>query len=362
MNRAIVTTSMNPSGPHDAARYSRQVLFNPIGAEGQARLRAASVTLIGCGALGTVLAETLARAGVGRLRLVDRDFVEFSNLQRQVLFDEVDAREGAPKAVAAAAKLARINGDVSVEPVVADAHAGNIESFAEGAQLILDGTDNFETRYLINDVAVKHGIPWIYGACVAADGLVMPILPGVTPCLRCIFEAPPPPGSSPTCDTAGVIGPAVQIVASLQSVEAMKILAGRLDAVVRRLVQINAWTGEFHAFDMQRAFDEGDCACCKRRQFEHLAERAGARTAALCGRDAVQVRPAVDGSDIRINLAEVERRVRPVAKTTPMLNRYLLRFEVDDYQITLFADGRAIIKNADTAEEGRAVYAKYIGT
>ncbi len=352
--------SNSPKTSAADARYSRQVLFDRIGPAGQAKLRAASVTLIGCGALGTVLAETLTRAGIGRLRIVDRDYVEFSNLQRQVLFDEADARDGAPKAAAAADKLARINADVTIEPVVADAHAGNIESFAAGAQLLLDGTDNFETRYLINDVAVKHNMPWIYGACVAADGLVMPILPGVTPCLRCIFEAPPPPGASPTCDTAGVIAPAVQIVASLQSVEAIKILTGSLDALVRRLVQIDAWTGEFHAFDMQRAFDEGDCPCCKHRRFDYLADATTSRTVALCGRDAVQIRPG--GSDIRVDLADVARRVQSVASNAPVLNRYLLRFDVERYQITLFADGRAIIKHADTAEEGRAVYARYIGT
>jgi adenylyltransferase/sulfurtransferase len=339
------------------SRYSRQILFPKIGVDGQARLRESTVTLIGCGALGTVIANTLARAGVGRLRIVDRDYVEWNNLQRQVLFDERDAREGRPKAIAAAEALAAINADIAFEPVVADAHANNIEAFADGAQLILDGTDNFETRYLINDVAVKLGLPWVYGACVAADGMVMPIVPNATPCLRCVFDAPPPPGVSPTCDTAGVIAPIVQIVAALQAVEAIKMLTGQFDPAACRLIQIDAWSGEFSSFDMSKARDTS-CACCGQQRYDYLDGGATGRTAALCGRDAVQVRPS---SDTALDLAALAERVAGAAKQSPTVTRYLLRFEVGDYGITVFRDGRAIIKGATTADEGKTVYAKYIG-
>ncbi len=340
------------------SRYSRQIIYEHFGEAAQQRLAASRVALIGCGALGTVLANTLVRAGVGFMRIVDRDFVELNNLQRQVLFDEEDAIGGIPKAVAAANRLAKINSDVRVEPVVADAHAGNIEELAAGANLILDGTDNFETRYLINDVAVKLGLPWVYGACVSAEGMVMPIIPGETPCLRCVFDEPPPPGTSQTCDTAGVLSPIVQIVASLQAMEAMKILIDRIDALNHKLVQINVWTGECAAFDLQQALVDGDCACCKRREFVYLSGEQSGRSVSLCGRGAVQVRPS---SDIHVALEDVAKRVAAAAKSPPRLNRYLLRFEVDRYEITLFRDGRAIIKGAEEPEEGKTVYARYIG-
>jgi adenylyltransferase/sulfurtransferase len=353
---ALMARRLNDSDAAD--RYSRQTLFSHIGRDGQQRLRDARVLLVGCGALGTVLANTLVRAGVGVLTLVDRDYVEFNNLQRQVLFDEADAAQGAPKAIAAAERLSKINSDVTVVPHVADAHSGNIESLAEDTQLILDGTDNFETRYLINDVAVKHGIPWVYGACVGAEGMVMPIVPGRTPCLRCVFPDPPPPGSGPTCDTAGVLGPIVQIVASLQAMAALKVLIGQADGLEGKLIQIDAWAGQFHEFDMQGAFDAGQCPCCKGRRYDFLSGGRTSRSVALCGRDAVQIRPP---SDSKLDLASVADRIRPTAKSTPSVNRYLLRFEVDHYQITLFADGRAIIKGATDVEEGRSVYAKYVG-
>ncbi|MCB9852996.1 MAG: ThiF family adenylyltransferase [Phycisphaerales bacterium] len=339
-------------------RYARQVIFPKIGMEGQSRLKAGRVTLVGCGALGTVIANTLARSGVGFLRIIDRDYVEWNNLQRQVLFDESDAREGRPKAVAAAERLRTINSDIEIEPVIADVHVGNIETLAEGASLILDGTDNFETRYLINDVAVKHGISWVYGACVASEGMVMPIVPNRTPCLRCIFDAPPPAGTSPTCDTAGVIAPIVQIVAALQAAEAMKILVGAMDDVRPRLTQISAWDGEFSTFDMAPALDGGGCACCRDRQFVYLDGKATGRTAALCGRNAVQVRPA---SDTKLDLEALGDRVGSVSNGRVQVNRYLLRFDVDSYGITVFRDGRAIIKGASSPDEGKSVYAKYIG-
>lgn len=338
------------------SRYSRQVLLPQIGPAGQERLGAAKVTLIGCGALGTVLADQLVRAGVGHLRLVDRDYVELNNLQRQVLFDESDVAAGVPKAVAAAQRLAAVNSDVVVEPIIADACATNIEPFVEGADVLLDGTDNFETRFLINDVAVKHGIPWIYGACVGIEGMIMPILPRQTPCLRCIWDQPPPPGMNPTCDTAGVLGPLVHLVASRQAIEAIKILTGALGDVTRRLIQINAWTGVVDSFDLQGAYEPGRCICCGQGQYEYLAA-GGARTATLCGRDAVQI----PGSGSGVDLDAVARRITGAAKSPPCLNRYLLRFDVDRFTVTLFRDGRAIIKGTSDPNEARTVYAKYIG-
>lgn len=341
------------------SRYSRQMLFPEIGREGQRKLADRRVLLLGCGALGTVLADTLVRAGVGFVRIVDRDYVELNNLQRQILFNEHDVAEGSPKAVAAAERLAKINSTVKVEPVVADAHSGNIESFAEGMNLLLDGTDNFETRFLINDVAVKRRVPWVYGACVGSIGMVMPIVPGVTPCLRCVWGEPPPPGVSPTCDTAGVLAPIVHVVASLQAVEAMKILTGRTDVVSRDLVQIDVWKGKFDAFDMSGAREGGDCPCCKGGRYDFLSSGVAGRTASLCGREAVQI--GATGS-ATIDFEQIVRRLAAVAKSPPQFNRYLLRFKVDEYEITLFRDGRAIIKGTSDLEEGRTVYARYIGS
>jgi molybdopterin-synthase adenylyltransferase len=347
-----------PPGP-DLARYSRQMLFEHIREAGQRKLQSSRVTLIGCGGLGTVLADMLVRAGVGFLRIIDRDFVELNNLQRQVLFTEEDAAESVPKAVAAAARLRKINSDVTVEPLVAHADPLNIESFASSAQLLLDGTDNLETRFLLNDVAVKHRIPWVYGACIGADGLVMPMVPGLTPCLRCIWDQPPAPGIALTCDTAGILAPIVHIVASLQVVEALKILTGQIDALNRRLVQVNAWTGQFNQFDLQSAYDAGGCPCCKGGQYTYLADRRSGQAATICGRKAVQISGPPGAS---IDFEAVAVKVGAVAKSPPQFNRYLLRFEVDCYQITLFRDGRAIIAGTTEPNEARSVYAKYVGT
>jgi len=338
-------------------RYSRQILFKEIGEAAQRRLLGARAVLIGCGALGTVLADTLVRAGLGFLRIVDRDYVELNNLQRQVLFTEADARGAVPKAVAAARRLGEVDARARIEPVIADADATNIETLVASCGVILDGTDNFETRFLINDAAVKHGIPWVYGACIGAEGMVLPIVPGVTACLRCVWEAPPPPGSSPTCDTAGVLAPIVHIVASLQALEAIKLLTGRHDALLRDLVQIDAWAGRFERFDLQAARDQGDCPCCKQARYDYLAA-GGSRTAGLCGRDAVQIAPRPDTC---VDFDQIAARLAGVAKSPPLVNRYLLRFEVDAYLVTLFRDGRAIIKGTSSPEEGRTIYARYIG-
>ncbi|MEP0846585.1 MAG: ThiF family adenylyltransferase [Phycisphaerae bacterium] len=338
------------------ARFSRQSLFTPFGESGTKALIHARVTLIGCGALGGVLANTLVRAGLGWLRIIDRDFIELDNLQRQVLFDEHDVSSDLPKAEAAARKLRKVNSAAEIDAVVADVNHANAEDLCRDSDLLLDGTDNFETRFLLNDVAVKHRIPWVYGACVASDGLVLPILPRQTPCLRCIWEDAPPPGMTPTCDTAGVLSPVVNIVASLQAMEAMKILAGKLDALNRNLVTIDVWSGQIRSIDMQSAYDKGDCPCCKHERYEFLAgERVSASTS-LCGRNAVQVRPSGSG---RVDFKELASRLKPGAR--PTFNAYLMRFSVDPYAITLFPDGRAIIKGTNDPAVARSVYAKYIG-
>ena len=233
-------------------RYIRQIRFPPLGEEGQRRLASARALVCGCGALGSVIANTLVRAGVGAVRIVDRDFVELSNLARQTLFDEADAAAGLPKAVAAAEKLRRINSSVEIEPVVADVNHANIERFCEGVDVILDGTDNFETRFLINDAAVKLRLPWIYGGCVGAEGQTMTIIPGETPCLGCLMETCPPPGSTPTCDTAGILGPIVGVIASIEAIEAIKILSGNRDAISRQLTIVDLWQNRIKQVDVSR--------------------------------------------------------------------------------------------------------------
>src|SRR6478609_9298479 len=278
-------TSDNP-----LERYSRQTRLPWVGKAGQERIMASRVTLCGVGALGTVLANTLVRAGVGFVRVIDRDFVEPSNLQRQVLFDEADVANNLPKSEAAAVKLRQINSTVTVEPVVADIDRTNIEDLCRDADLILDGSDNFEVRYLINDVAVKHGKPWVYGGAVGSQGMTMTILPGETPCLRCVFEAAPNPGDVGTCETAGVLAPTVNIVASYQATEALKILSGNAAAINRELLEIDVWENVNRRRKVAPLKGrKGECPCCAKRQFEWLDGAHGTQTTTLCGRNAVQV-------------------------------------------------------------------------
>lgn len=340
-------------------RYHRQQLLPQIGVEGQRRLAAARVLLVGCGALGTTIAEQLVRAGVGHLRIVDRDLVELTNLQRQVLFDEADVAAGTPKAVAAAARLSRVNSEVTIEPVVADVHAGNIEELIAqpSVHLLLDGTDNVETRYLINDVSVKYGIPWVYGACVGVEGRVMPIRPGRSACLRCVFPEPPRPGELATCDTAGVLGPAAAVVASLQVTAALQILTGATPP--EQLVRMDLWRGRFGATPLDGARRD-DCQTCGRRQFAFLDVAAGVGSStSLCGRNAVQVRPGVA---VRLDLALLERKLHGVGRLsrTP----HLLRCELSSEQnvlLTVFPDGRAIVQGTSDPSRARSLYARWIG-
>src|SRR6516165_2849692 len=281
--------SASPSPPDPLDRYSRQVRFPALGEAGQRALMRSRVTLCGCGALGTVLANHLVRAGVGYLRIIDRDFIETHNLQRQILFDEQDVKDNLPKAEAAARKLRLINSSIEIEPVVTDLDHTNVIQLVGDADLILDGTDNFETRYLINDAAVKLGKPWIFGGVIGSEGQTMTILPGETPCLRCVIETSPPPGMTPTCETAGVLGPAVAVVASFEAVEAIKLLAGKVEALNRELIMVDVWDWSFRRLKVAGLLGKVDCPCCQRRQFEWLAGTLGSHTTTLCGRNAVQV-------------------------------------------------------------------------
>jgi adenylyltransferase/sulfurtransferase len=337
-------------------RYSRQMRFAGIGHDGQQRLLEAHVTLCGCGALGTVLANSLVRAGVGHLRLVDRDFIEMSNLQRQVLFDEHDVAENLPKAEAAARKLGAINSSVHVDPVVVDIDRTNILELVEDAELILDGTDNFEVRYLINDAAVKLNKPWVYGGCIGSHGQTMTILPGQTPCLRCVFEAAPAPGEAGTCETAGVLGPIVNIIASLQAVEALKILAGRTESVNRDLIYLDVWDNVQRRIKIAPLRDKVDCPCCKRRRFEWLDGAHGSQTTSLCGRNAVQVS---QHSPTKLDFESMARNLGELGPVS--YNRFLLKFQAENYEFTVFPDGRAIIKGTSDEDKARTLYARYVG-
>jgi adenylyltransferase/sulfurtransferase len=332
-------------------KYSRQILFQPIGTEGQEKLLQSKVVIIGCGALGTAQANALARAGVGRLRIVDRDFVEECNLARQLLFEESDAAENLPKAVAAERKLKRINSDVQVEGIVADAESGNIISLVEGFQVILDGTDNFETRYLLNDVALKLGIPWIYAAVVASYAVTLTVLPGRTPCLACVFPKPPQ-GMYDTCDTVGVIAPAVAWAASIQVTEALKILLGREAELHGALLGCDVWKNSYQTVRPRR---DPQCQACGAREFVHL-EAGEATHTTLCGRDAIQIRQR---ESRHLDLAALQARLQQFGPVRG--NDFLLRCTLDGCDLTVFPDGRAIIKGTHDPAVARVLYAKYIG-
>lgn len=336
------------------SRYLRQTIFPGIGIEGQQKLLAARVVVIGCGATGTNIANHLARAGVGHLTIVDRDFIELNNLQRQLLFDEQDLAEALPKAVAAERKLRAINSEIEVHGIVSDANAENIESLIRGASVVLDGTDNFETRYILNDACIKHNIPWIYTGAVATYGMSQTIIPGKTACLRCLFNDVPPPGTTATCDTAGVVGPVVGAIASVSATEAIKLIVGQGD-LNRGIIHFDLWYNTFEPFE--GSGPRPDCPACQQRNFEFLKQEKGGQIANLCGRNAVQLRvPAVG----KLPLAELAERLAPVSRIIAR-NDYLLRFVVNSYEITLFADARAIIKGTEDESVARGLYAKYIG-
>lgn len=335
-------------------RYSRQILFPGIGAEGQKKLGAAGVVIVGCGATGSVLAGLLARAGVGRLRIIDRDYVEISNLQRQSLFDESDAAESLPKAIAAARKIGSFNSEILVDPRVEDLTPGNIEALLEGMDLILDGTDNFETRYLINDYAVSRSLPWIYSAAVGSYAVTLNVVPGNTACLACIFPDSPR-GLVETCETSGILNTAVNLVASIAATEAMKFLVGKpaVSNLRRTLLSFDLWRNE-HA-EIFAAQPRPGCRACGEREFVHLAGE-GRPHITLCGRNSVQIherqRP--------IDFAELDRRLQPHG--TVRHNDFVLKFWHEPYELTLFPDGRAIIKGTTDTAVARSLYARYIGS
>jgi molybdopterin-synthase adenylyltransferase len=333
-------------------KYSRQVLFQPFGPEGQERLGAASAVVVGCGAIGAAAAQLLVRAGIGRLRILDRDFVETSNLQRQSLFDEADAAEVLPKAVAAERKLRGINSDVRIEGLISDLGPKNARELLGGFPLIVDGTDNFETRFLINDFAVKSGTPWIYAAAVASYGVTMTIRPGQTPCLSCLLESSNGAGVEETCDTIGVLGPIVNLIASLEVSEALKILAGRSDALHGRLFSCDVWSGRFQSIRVAR---NPACRACARKDFAYLEGQAQPHIT-LCGRDSVQIHERGRKLDLNVLQQRLASTIGEVRQ-----NGFLLRFRIPPYEMTVFADGRAILKGTKDPAVARSLYAKYIG-
>lgn len=335
-------------------RYSRQILFEGIGREGQERLLASRVLIVGCGALGTAHAEALARAGVGRLSLVDRDFIEPSNLQRQTMFTEQDARERLPKAVACARHIKEINSEVEVEAEVSDVNRTNIERLIRGCDLVLDGTDNFSTRYLINDACVKHKTNWIYGAAVSSYGVTMTVRPHATACLRCVFEEAPEAGSAPTCDTSGVIMPIISIVSALQVTEALKLLTDSTESLHNSLMQVDVWRNEWRRIRLNGP--NADCPACAKGIYESLDAEGNDFAAVLCGRDAIQIRPP------RPTVIDFERLAERLSASGEVsFNPYTLRFRVGEYELTVFKDARSIVRGTDDVNQARSLYARYVG-
>jgi molybdopterin/thiamine biosynthesis adenylyltransferase len=334
-------------------KYSRQMLFTPLGPEGQERLRASSAAIVGCGAIGAAAANLLVRAGIGRVRIIDRDFVEPSNLQRQILFDEQDALSALPKAIAAERKLRAVNSDVAVTGVVADLVPGNAPELLGDCDLLLDGTDNFETRLLVNDFAVKHMLPWIYAAAVASYGVTMVIRPGVTACLACLLGEGAAASHEETCDTIGVLGPIVNLIASLEVAEGLKLLAGRDNALTGKLTSCDVWSGRMQSLHVER---NPECRACGRHAYTYLEGQAQPHIT-LCGRDSVQIHERGRDLDLAALRARLEHVVGAVRQ-----NDFLLRFSIPPHEMTVFADGRAILKGSQDPALARSLYARYIGS
>jgi molybdopterin-synthase adenylyltransferase len=360
-------------------RYHRQQLLPDFGEAGQARLGAAHAVILGCGALGCTVADQLARAGVGRLTLIDRDVVELTNLQRQVLFDESSAAASMPKAEAARVRLAQINSTIRIDAHIADFHAANAarlcslseDSDGNPPDILLDGTDNFEARLLLNDLAIKHAVPYVYAGAVGTRGMQMTILPGGRPCLRCLVDQPPVPGVLPTCDTAGVLGPVISIVAGVQAAEAIKLLVGRRDLVSRSLLEFDIWKNERRRIDLSKS-DEGGggggCTCCGEGRFDYLEGRLGQASARLCGQHSVQIMPAKDGQ--RVDLDGLARRLKGNAgEGSLVVSRFMLRVDLagevgDDgnaIALTIFGDGRTIVRGTTQVNRARSLVARYFG-
>jgi adenylyltransferase/sulfurtransferase len=336
--------------PGEKDRYSRQILFAPIGEAGQTKLLDATICIVGCGALGSFQAEALARAGVGQLRLIDRDYVDYTNLQRQWLFAEADARNESPKSIAAARRLHDLNHHVKVEPLVTDLTPSNAEELAHECDLILDGTDNFETRYLLNDLSVKLKIPWIYGAAIGSYGLVMPVVPQLGPCFACVYPKPPA-GPQPTCDVNGVLASTTAAVASLQVAIALRLLVGWPD-FESRIHTLDVWEGT--SKQITAGLRDPECPVCSGREFRYLEARR--RTpVSLCGRNAVQLHENARP----LNLEELATRLRPLGNVR--VNEFALRIVLPKYHLTFFPDGRAIIKGTTDIGIARSLYARLVG-
>jgi adenylyltransferase/sulfurtransferase len=339
----------------NADRYSRQRILPEIGDPGQERLVGSHAVIVGCGALGSFQAQLLARAGVGRLTVIDRDFVERGNLQRQILFTDADAEAAMPKATAAERALSAINPDIEIRGIVDDLRAGTAEDLLGGADVLCDGTDNFETRYLINDWAVRESVAWVYGGVIGTGGLVMPIVPGETACLACVFETPPETGSLPTCETAGVLGAAVAVVAGVQTTETMKLLVGARDRLLDGLLRYDAWEAAFT--QVRTGGPRAGCPACGQRDFAWLEGRLGSRAARLCGRNAIQILPR---GEARPSLAAVAARIG--GEWEVVVGDHMLRARRNGLTVNLFHDGRAIVDGTTDEAEARSILARLVGT
>lgn len=337
------------------SRYERQMVLKEIGREGQRRLDKSTVAVIGLGALGSVSANLLARAGVGKLIVIDRDFLEMNNLQRQVLYDESDLKNNLPKAVAAERHLKQVNSEIQIFSKVADISPQTIGSLLEGVDLIVDGTDNFETRFLLNDYALAHSIPWVYGGAVQTEGMSYVVLPTIGPCLRCLFGEAPSPENTQTCDQVGILAPAAHLIASFQATEAIKILAGRFDVVENKLWKIDIWSRQFKAISVEHLEDK-NCTSCKQQEYPYLNRKSGSRAVTLCGRNSVQI---YDPENPQINLSALAGKLQKEGNVK--INDYLLKYQVEPYEITVFQNGRAIIKGTEDIAQAKSLYAKHIG-
>lgn len=337
-------------------RYSRQILFPAVGWAGQERLAGSTAVVVGLGALGAGAADLLARAGVGRIRLVDRDYVDESNLGRQTLYSEDDCRQALPKAIAATRRLQKVNSEVAYEPWVRDVNPRNVEETIQGAGVVVDGTDNFETRYLLNEACLKQGVPWVYGACVGSVGMTFTVLPDRGPCLRCFVPRSPLPGELPTCDTAGILGPAAAAVAALEVAQALRVLLGESDEASGAVLKyLDVWNGDLLNLPLVR---DPNCACCARGEFPHLEGKAGSNATVMCGREMVQVSP---GGPLSLSLDEVARRLSQVGKVTA--NEFLVKAILGEgVELVVFPDGRALVKGTTRPEVARTIYARYLGS
>ncbi len=340
----------------DISRYERQFILKEIGRGGQRQLGRSRVAVVGLGALGSVSANLLARAGVGQLLLIDRDFVEKNNLQRQILFDERDAQENLPKAVAAKKKLGEVNSEIKIECEVEDLNPLTAEALLGRADLVVDGTDNFESRFLMNDFSLKKKIPWIYGGAVRTEGMSYVILPGRGPCLRCLFDEAPGANDIQTCDQAGILASVAHLIAAFQVTEAIKILTGKLESVERKLWKVDLWRRELKALSVSH-LEKTPCPGCREGDYVYLERKSVTRAVTLCGRNAVQI----DASEGRgkINLERLAGRL--AGQTKVEFNPYLLKCRLSSFEMTVFASGRAIVKGTEDAGQAKSLYAKYVG-